>query len=540
MNHLLLHLLASEIADSVNGRKVGSIRILHPILSIELAAKSDQRYLVVLLSTPGPFCYYDSRDPVGGAGEPVLKRVHGARVSGAPEVPADRVLRLALEASGETNILAIYLYGSAGRIRILGRDRVVESLEPAESGMPLPKRTRQDAVPLAVVDPSALSAKELSVSDAPRQVFGLAPELVELFSTDSGTVDIQSILRFRDDMVAGKTPFDLATNGRIGRVTPIPKGARGTPGFAHRYGPFESAVDACAAAGRTIVQVAYEAILERFRGPLRRHLQKRTVLLQDLEDELRMAETFDHGRNEADILAAFQSQIPPGASVIELPDLYAKGQKRTLKLDPSRTIIDQIQKRYKRAAKLERSRGILGKRIKSVGDEISDLSDRLERAERESGFFPALELLQKSTRYYRLQRQSRGGGRSPAAVKQHRRFDLDERWSVLVGRNDRENDEITFRIARPDDIWMHAQQVQGSHVVLRSSGSDENPPKSIMEAAAGIAAFYSKARNSNLVPVIYTKRKYVQKFRGAKPGQVRCEREKTIFVQPKLPSQREE
>ena len=62
-----------------------------------------------------------------------------------------------------------------------------------------------------------------------------------------------------------------------------------------------------------------------------------------------------------------------------------------------------------------------------------------------------------------------------------------------------------------------------------------NPPATVLEAAASIAAFYSKSRHSNLVPVIYTHRKYVRKFRGAKPGQVMCEREKTIFVEPKLP-----
>ena len=106
---------------------------------------------------------------------------------------------------------------------------------------------------------------------------------------------------------------------------------------------------------------------------------------------------------------------------------------------------------------------------------------------------------------------------------------------MLVGRNNRENDTLTFRSAHPDDIWMHAQQTPGSHVVLKSTGGTGNPSRAVLETAAGIAAYFSKARHAGLVPVIYTLRKYVRKFRGARPGQVTCEREKTIFAEPKLP-----
>ncbi len=107
---------------------------------------------------------------------------------------------------------------------------------------------------------------------------------------------------------------------------------------------------------------------------------------------------------------------------------------------------------------------------------------------------------------------------------------------MIVGRNNRENDEVTFSHAAPNDIWFHAQGVTGSHVVLnRREGGIGNPPASIIERAASVAAHYSRARHSALVPVMYTLRKYVRKFRGARPGQVKCEREKTVMVPPKLP-----
>ena len=102
-----------------------------------------------------------------------------------------------------------------------------------------------------------------------------------------------------------------------------------------------------------------------------------------------------------------------------------------------------------------------------------------------------------------------------------------------------ENDDLTFRHAAPTDTWLHAQSVPGSHVVLKSPGGAA-PPARILEAAASIAAHFSKAKHSGLVPVVYTQRKYVRKFRGAKPGQVKCEREKTMMVEPRLPTERQQ
>jgi predicted ribosome quality control (RQC) complex YloA/Tae2 family protein len=109
-------------------------------------------------------------------------------------------------------------------------------------------------------------------------------------------------------------------------------------------------------------------------------------------------------------------------------------------------------------------------------------------------------------------------------------------WFVLVGRNNLENDKLTFHASAPTDLWFHAQNVPGSHVVLKCRGNPGSPPSGILEMTSAIAAYYSKARHSGLVPVIYTQRKYVRKPRGAKAGQVICEREKMIMVRPGLPT----
>jgi predicted ribosome quality control (RQC) complex YloA/Tae2 family protein len=102
---------------------------------------------------------------------------------------------------------------------------------------------------------------------------------------------------------------------------------------------------------------------------------------------------------------------------------------------------------------------------------------------------------------------------------------------VRVGRGSKDNDQLTFRHASPEDVWLHARSVPGSHVVLRWSGEGA-PPARDLEEAATLAALYSKARSSGTVAVDWTRRKYVRKPRGAPPGRVSILQAKTIFVEP--------
>jgi predicted ribosome quality control (RQC) complex YloA/Tae2 family protein len=94
---------------------------------------------------------------------------------------------------------------------------------------------------------------------------------------------------------------------------------------------------------------------------------------------------------------------------------------------------------------------------------------------------------------------------------------------------------LTHRFAHPQDVWLHAGGVPGSHVVLRMQGSTENPPRHILEQAAAIAARFSKAKHAGTVPVIWTRKRHVRKPRGSKPGVAVCQQEKTVFVKPGLP-----
>lgn len=117
-----------------------------------------------------------------------------------------------------------------------------------------------------------------------------------------------------------------------------------------------------------------------------------------------------------------------------------------------------------------------------------------------------------------------------------RHFVIDNKYHLYVGKDSRNNDELTLKFAKQNDYWFHARSVSGSHAVLKVENPKEGIPKNILKKAASIAAFYSKAKTSKLAPVSYTLKKYVIKRKGMEPGQVSLLKEDVILVKPEIPS----
>src|SRR3989304_1247309 len=118
-----------------------------------------------------------------------------------------------------------------------------------------------------------------------------------------------------------------------------------------------------------------------------------------------------------------------------------------------------------------------------------------------------------------------------------RQFILYDKYPIFVGKNSKNNDKLTTSFAKQNDYWFHARSVSGSHVVLRYNKSQGDIQKIILEKVASVAAFYSKAKTSGLVPVSYTQKKYVIKRKGMEPGKVYLLKEKVLIVRPEIPKE---
>jgi predicted ribosome quality control (RQC) complex YloA/Tae2 family protein len=127
--------------------------------------------------------------------------------------------------------------------------------------------------------------------------------------------------------------------------------------------------------------------------------------------------------------------------------------------------------------------------------------------------------------------------KEPKKVPGVRQYVSSDGYEMWVGRTARDNDSLTFRLAKPADLWLHAGDYPGSHVVVRNPTRKEIPQRTVIEAAQ-LAGYFSQAREDSKVVVHYTERKFLAKPKGAPPGQVRMSRFRSITVQPKPPNVR--
>ncbi len=129
-----------------------------------------------------------------------------------------------------------------------------------------------------------------------------------------------------------------------------------------------------------------------------------------------------------------------------------------------------------------------------------------------------------------LKKKSQRLKHKPISKAIFKRFEC-EGFEILVGRNAKNNDILTQQFAYKEDLWLHARDVSGSHVIIKYQAG-RNFPNSVIEKAASLAAFYSKRKTESLAPVIVTKKKYVRKTKGLQDGQVIVEKEEVVIVTP--------
>ncbi|QJX49018.1 DUF814 domain-containing protein [Hymenobacter taeanensis] len=276
---------------------------------------------------------------------------------------------------------------------------------------------------------------------------------------------------------------------------------------------------------------AYEAELRQLRQTLEKRADEAATSAQHARRRLHALENTAGYRQTADLLMAHLSQIPAGATQVEVVDFYQDNQPRIIKLKPTETPQRTAQNLYRKA--------------KNQQLETRELSARAERRETEALW--SLERLEEldslSTGDLRALRQWRKQhGLDPATVAkvaQELPFKVfeDSGFTILVGRNAQNNDLLTQRYAHKDDLWLHAKDVTGSHVVIRHRAGYPVPGP-VLERAAQLAAWYSRRKNDSLCPVTYTPKKFVRKPKGAIAGQVVVERENVLLVVPANPYER--
>ena len=238
-------------------------------------------------------------------------------------------------------------------------------------------------------------------------------------------------------------------------------------------------------------------------------------------------------RHHADLLFAQLHRATRGAKSVELDDFA--GGTLTVALDPTISAQEHASRLHEQAKRRDHAAERVPAMIERASTERARLADLQQRLAAGSATSDEIakwsrEALRPRTQMQQ-QQQSRESGAEHAALP-YRVYRTTSGLEVRAGRNSRANDQLTFHHSKPDDIWLHARDYAGSHVVLRWTNREANPSARDIEEAAIIAAVHSRGRTSGLVPVDWTRRKYVRKRRHAPPGQVVVDRSKTLFVKP--------
>ncbi|MDC8450435.1 MAG: NFACT family protein [Nitrospira sp.] len=264
------------------------------------------------------------------------------------------------------------------------------------------------------------------------------------------------------------------------------------------------------------------------------------ILKKTLKKEQRLIEAWRHDLSRAsaylgyarygELIKANLSAIMKGADHIELTDYFDDGLPTiTIPLDPTKSAQSNMDDYFRKHRKYLAAERELKPRIEQAGHRIERLRQEITHIEQETWTPPAMPSSPANTPT--IDRATTDKSRSTGDQRRgpFRRFTSTDGLPIFVGRNARENDELTFGLAKSDDLWLHARGTPGSHVVVRVGKGTDPPPETLRDAAT-LALLYSDLKKSGKGEVIYTRRKWVKKVQGQAQGAVVVTQEKSIFV----------
>ena len=556
----------SQLRETVLGSRVEKIHQPTRDTVLLLLKSSSGRHKLLLAANPAsPRLHLTADSPENPAQPPMFcmllrKHLSGARLSGIYQPPMERVAefifdcydelgdpvqkKLVAELMGRT--CNLYLLGADGRIidclRRIGIDANIK--RPALPGLyyQSPEQVeKQDPANMTAADFLQLLQKngaDLLCDRLMDHLGGLSPlvcrEAAFYAAGDTQArlknADLQavadSLYRFFDTYIKNPAPYYYP--GRDG----IPAQYAFCP--VTQYGQSLQAASFGELLDRCYIQRDKKDAMRQKGQAIRKTVSnlasrtQRKIALQEKE----LAATYDRERLRqlGDIVTANLHRITRGQTVLEAEDFYDE-QMPVIQIPLSPLLSGQqnAAKFYKDYSRMKNAEKELTHQLSLARQELQYLQSVLEELDRADSD-GALEEIRKELREGGYLRRETGKKQMKQAALPPLRFESTDGYTIYVGRHNRQNEELTFRTARKDDLWLHAQKVHGSHVIIACGGTQ--PPDNTVTQAAQLAAYYAESRTGQNVPVDITPVKQVKKPPNAKPGMVIYHTYRTVIVNP--------
>jgi len=280
------------------------------------------------------------------------------------------------------------------------------------------------------------------------------------------------------------------------------------------------------------VKKAFDARTSTARAQLRKEISRNQTLLKNLRKDLASHANSEQQKQIGDLLLANLTTAERHGSIVKLVDYFADDAPTIeVEIDEHSSLQEEAARRFNSYSRSKRAVPRIKSRIATVETALKDLQVKqslLDKIIAESDEVAFENFVGKG----KAQRLPAAKRKVEAKIPGVRRYLSSDGYEILVGRTSRDNDRLTFKVARPNDLWLHAGDYPGSHVVVRNATRKKMPQRTIIEAAQ-LAAYFSRARKDTKVAIHYTQRKFLSKPKGAAPGLVRLSRFKTMNVEPK-------
>lgn len=555
-----------EIRQKATGARVEKIhQPSRDTVILHLRCQEGREKLLFAPNPTAPRLHLTGASPENPAEPPMFcmllrKHLLGARLTEITQPPMERAAAFIFDCIDEMGYpvqkrLVAELMGRTCNLYLLGPDgRIIDclrrvGLDESAKRQALPGLYYQEPEGIAKLDPSVLE-KEDYVNLLGQPGADVLPErLMDTLGGLSPLVCREAALFAAGEVDARLERTDIAEIGEklalffhehLAHPAPWYYEADGTlKAFAfcpvREYGPCQQAESFAALLDSFYVlrdrKDAMRQKSQAVRKTVNNLCQRLARKLSLQEKELNATYGRERLRQFGDIVTANLHRITKGQTVLEAEDFYNESMPVIqIPLSPLLSPQQNAAKFYKDYARMKNAEKELSRQIALGREERNYLQSVLEelgRAESEQ----ELEEIRQELRaggYIRMEINKKRI-KQPKSVPL--RFESSGGFSIFVGRNNRQNDELTFKLARKDDLWLHAQKVHGSHVIIACAGAV--PPDDTITEAAQLAAYYSEASQGQNVAVDVTPVKQVKKPNGAKPGMVVYYTYRTVYVNPK-------
>lgn len=488
------------------------------------------------------------------------KRIAGGKIVRFEQERLDRVLKISIETYndlGDLSVFALYceLMGKHSNIILVNEKGViVDAIKHVGLGMSSvrfvmpgleysapPAQDKQDPSKASADDFSmAMCMVGMSIAKAlSNAFFGLSPavaaQLVARYTDKTECTQLSEAERkelaerlaaFYADMAQGKEKASAVLN------------ALGETEAVYPFAISGSGIKLYDSIGEALDSLYINS--DRREWAKRHGASARKVLQNNIErcekklalyaDALNSGEQMEKCRLYGELLTANLHSLKSGTDTAAVDNYYADPVERiAIPLDRQLTPGENAQRYYKKYQKLKAARDMAIVQREQTLSELNYLEGQLDNLTKCTAENELSELIEELKDQGYIKRDKGGKKKMKLAASKPMHFVSSTGADIYVGKNNRQNDELTLRFASPNDIWMHAKNIPGSHVIVK--GASEQDTATMTEAAL-LAAYYSRARGSENVAVDYTPRKYVKKPAGAKPGMVIYTTNKTAYVTP--------